>query len=217
MHSIRCNTHLSNHIFGRYSLLLFLGKPYLAKKECIICQKNKTSSTGSGYKELTECTTDAAANSIITHVNNTDDLYGKTQLMNYSTSDIIAREFWYHRSCLREITRQKIKKNEENKEKNDADEFRQQCFESLMKYVEEKIISEGQFLRMITIANYYRQLQESIKLQVKGGTPRNIKSRLIHAFEDKLSFFQKSSRTGEIVFYDIDYREKVFIFGEQKN
>ena len=109
------------------------------------------------------------------------------------------------------------KKNEENKEKNDADEFRQQCFESLKKYVEEKIISEGQFLRMITIANYYRQLQESIKLQVKGSTPRNIKSRLIHAFEDKLSFFQKSSRTGEIVFYDIDYREKVFIFGDQKN
>ena len=34
----------------------------------------------------------------------------KTQLMNYSTGDVIAREFWYHRSCLREITRQKIKK-----------------------------------------------------------------------------------------------------------
>ena len=65
----------------------------------------------------------------------------------------------------------KLKKDEENEEKNDADEFRQQCFESLKKYVEEKIISEGQFLRMITIANYYRQLQESIKLLVKGCTP----------------------------------------------
>ena len=78
MHSIRYNAHLPNHIFSRYSLLLFLAKPYLAKKECIICRKNKTSSTGSGYEELKKCTTDAAANSIITHVNNTDDLYGKT-------------------------------------------------------------------------------------------------------------------------------------------
>ena len=110
MHSVRYNTHLSSYIFGRYSLLLLLAKPYLAKKGCIICRKNKTSSTGRGYEELAKCTADAAANSIITHVNNTDDLYGKTQLMNYSTGDVIAREFWYHRSCLGEITRQKIKK-----------------------------------------------------------------------------------------------------------
>ena len=69
---------------------------------------------------------------------------------------------------------------------------------------------------MTTIANYYRQLQESMKLRVKGDSPRNIKSRLIHAFGDKLSFFQTSSRAGEIVYYDMDYREKVFAFGEEK-
>ena len=107
---IRYDAHLSNYIFGRYSLLLFLGKPYLAKKECIICRKNKAWSKGSGYEELTKCTTDAAANSIIGHVNNTDDLYGKIQLMNYSTGDAIAQEFWHHHLCLREITRQKMKK-----------------------------------------------------------------------------------------------------------
>ena len=77
------------------------------------------------------------------------------QPMNYSTGDVM-------------LTRNHAS---ENKEKNDADEFQQQCFESLKKYVEEKIISEGQFLRMTTIANYYRQLQESMKLQVKGDTP----------------------------------------------
>ena len=58
-----------------------------------MCRKNKTSSTGSGYQELTKCTTDVPANSIIAHVNNTDDMYGKTQLMNYSTGDVIALEF----------------------------------------------------------------------------------------------------------------------------
>ena len=69
---------------------------------------------------------------------------------------------------------------------------------------------------MTTIANYYRQLQESMKLQVKGDTPRNVKSRLIHVLGEKLSFFQKSSRGGEIVYYDMDYREKMFVFGEEK-
>ena len=39
---------------------------------------------------------------------------------------------------------------------------------------------------------------------------------MIHAFGDKLSFLQKSSRTGGIVCYDIDYDEKVFIFVEEK-
>ena len=34
-------------------------------------------------------------------------------------------------------------KNEENKEEHDADEFWQQCFKSLEKYVEEKIILDG--------------------------------------------------------------------------
>ena len=172
--------HLSNCIFGRYSLLMFLAKPYLAKKEYIICRKNKISSTGSGYEELTKCTTDAAANSIITHVNNTDDMYGKIQLMKYSNGDAIAGEFWYHRSCLGEIMRQKMRINEGNKEENDTHKFQQQCLESLKKCVE-----ENQFLRMTNIVNYYRQLQESMKLQVKGGTHRIIKSRLIHAFQGK--------------------------------
>ena len=96
--------------------------------------------TGSGYEEFTKCTTDAAASSIITHVNNTDDAYAKTQLMNYSTGDVIAREFLYHRSCLREITRPKLKNNEENQDENDEHRSRQQCFELLKKFVEEKII-----------------------------------------------------------------------------
>ena len=59
---------------------------------------------------MTKCTTDAAANSVIAQVNYTDDLYGKTQLTINSTGDVVAREFWHHYLCLREITRQKMKK-----------------------------------------------------------------------------------------------------------
>ena len=41
------------------------------------------------YKEFTKCLADAAANSIITYINNTDDVNEKTQLKAYSTGDII--------------------------------------------------------------------------------------------------------------------------------
>ena len=53
--------------------------------------KYKISSTGS--EELTKCTTDAATNSIITHVSNTDDMYGKIQVTKYCTGDSTARDF----------------------------------------------------------------------------------------------------------------------------
>ena len=194
-------------------IFTILAKPYLAKKECIICRKNKTSSKGSGYEEFTKCTTDAAASSIITHVNSTDDTYAKTQLMDYCSGDVIAQEFMYHRSCLREITRPKLNRNEENQEENRT---RQQCFELLKKYIEEKIVLEGQFLRMTSIAEYYRQLQKPMKIQVKGDTTRNVKDRLVHELGEKLSIFQKSPRTGEIVYSETDYRDKVFVFGEKK-
>ena len=50
--------------------------------------------------------------------------------------------------------------NEENKEENDADKSRQQCFKSLKKYAATKTKKKGggQFLRMTTIANYYHEL-----------------------------------------------------------
>ena len=100
---------LSNYIFDMHSLYTHTpAKPCLAIKEW---------TTGIRYKEFTKCTTDAAANSIITHVDNTDDMFVKIQLMNYSTGDVIAREFWYHLPCLREIIRQKMRKNKDNKEK----------------------------------------------------------------------------------------------------
>ena len=41
------------------------------------------------YKEFTKCLADTAANSIITYINNTDDVNEKTQLKAYSTGDII--------------------------------------------------------------------------------------------------------------------------------
>lgn len=67
---------------------------------------------------------------------------------------------------------------------------------------------------MTTIAKYYRHFQEWMTPQMKRDTSRNI--RLIHAFGDKLLFFQKSSRAGEIVYCDMTYRENVFVFGDGK-
>ena len=34
--------------------------------------------------------------------------------------------------------------------------------------------------------------------------------------ETNSHFLKKLSRAGEIVYYDLDYREKMFVFGEEK-
>ena len=81
------------------------------------------SSTGSGYEELTKCTTDAAINSIITHVSNTDDMYGKIQVTKYCTGDSTARDFGIIIRTYGKLRLRKWEKIEENKEENDADKF----------------------------------------------------------------------------------------------
>jgi len=45
----------------------------LARKECIICRKTKTSKTGSGYETLIKCVTNASAIILLHHVNTIND------------------------------------------------------------------------------------------------------------------------------------------------
>ena len=86
------------------------------------------SSQVSGYKELSKCTIDTAANSIISYANNTDGMYGKKHPMNYVTGNVIA-------SLLVSsfmLTRNYALENEENavnNEENDKETFRQLNFE----------------------------------------------------------------------------------------
>ena len=74
-----------------------LAKPHLAKTECVFCCKKKTAASGSGYEPLTICTTDPAALGIRHLADETNDSYAQAQV-HYSTEDIKARKFHYHRT-----------------------------------------------------------------------------------------------------------------------
>ena len=64
----------------------------------------------------------------------------------------------------------------------------------------EKNIQRGEVLKMSAIADHYKKLQLSNLLEVKECINRNLKSRLVTAFGDELSFFQKKEKTAEIVY-----------------
>lgn len=62
-------------------------------------RKKKTSPKGSGYEDLVKCVTMEGEVALIDYIQNSDDDYAKTQLMNYTLDLVLAKEFLYHRSC----------------------------------------------------------------------------------------------------------------------
>ena len=62
------------------------------------------------------------------------------------------------------LTRIYASKTKENKKDTGADRFQQQCFESLKKYVKEKIILEGRFLLFLIITESYRWKETPLKI-----------------------------------------------------
>lgn len=181
-------------------IFVFLGSTILAKNECIICQRNKTAHTGTGYEELIKCVTIEAAVTLIDYARNSDDQYVKTQLMNSGQDVVIAKEFKFHRTCYRDITRAKDR-NESSNEKREDRQNREKCFQLLKDYVSAEILTKGRILRITAIAEQYAKIQKANNLEeVKGCIHRNLKTRLINTFGDDLTFFSRNEKSAEIVY-----------------
>ena len=115
--------------------------------------------------------------------------------MNYTTKNIIAREFRYHRTCLKGGGGT----NDKNKDLHES-KVRDDCFEMLKQFVKENIIEKGEILRMSAISFKYKEFQRLHNLIEKGHRNHNIKERLVKTFGEDLSFYQKSPNTSELVF-----------------
>ena len=76
-----------------------------------MCRKSKTKSVGSGYEKLTVCDLESVAATLIKYSNECDDEYFTVQVGQLSISDVQAKEFKYHRSCYRTITRPSLTKD----------------------------------------------------------------------------------------------------------
>ena len=80
-------------------------------------------------------------------VKRNDDEWMVVQLGSLSETEIIAKEFYYHKTCWksycdkREIDKiQKVPNADEVK--------RNECFEKLCQFINEKIINDGEVIRM---------------------------------------------------------------------
>lgn len=170
----------------------------LARDECLFCRKKKTEK-GSGYEKLIVCSTYASASNLLKYRDTSVDSYAKVQLATLDAPTVIAKEFKYHRTCYKSWPRQKDNVEKDPEAVNETVQ-RNKCFDELKEFVQEQIIEKGFFTRLKTLANRYSQLQEQQGITVKGTIVRNLKERLVREFGDKLSFFQKTNGSPEIMY-----------------
>ena len=89
-------------------------------------------------------------------MNDKNDTYGIIQLGNLEPTVVISKEFQFHRTCFRSISRQE-------KESSEEKAHREKCFSELTDFVREEVIQRGRIIRMATITEQYRKIQENKK------------------------------------------------------
>ena len=78
--------------------------------------------------------------------------------------------------------------------------MREECFNDLKTIVQMKVIENGEFMKLGSVAENYRKLQETAGIEPKRTLVKNVKSRLKSAFGKKVDFFQRSDGLPEIIY-----------------
>lgn len=116
------------------------------------------------------------------------------ELAGLDTTDVLAKEFQYHRSCYRENTRKDKSKEEK------GNKLRQESFDSLKIFVKEHIIERGEIIKVSQLVDHYEEKQKQRNLEIKGANNRLVKARLQNAFGNEIAFFKKTETSCELVF-----------------
>ena len=109
---------------------------------------------------------------LIKYSNECDDEYFTVRVGKLSILDVLGKEFKYHRSGYRTITRPSLRKAPNKYLERD---LRETSFWELKKYIDEKILANGKFVRMFYPSGYYGQLQEKKGVEQKSTLVQNLK------------------------------------------
>ena len=160
-------------------------------------EKKKTKSDGSGYETYVKCESRDSAETLMTYASSDKNEFVLVELQDLTASEILAKDHMYHKSCYRNISREKKFPSREEAEEC---KLRNKCMDELRNFVELNVINQGKFMRLTFAANEYKKIQERAGLEPKGILVRNLKSWLQNAFGKKIDFFQKSAGLPEIMY-----------------
>ena len=156
-------------------------------QECVLCRKKKKSD-GSRYETYVKCESRDSAETLMTYASSGKDECVSVELQDLTISEILAKEYMYHKSCYINISREKKFPSPEEAEEC---KLRDKCMDELRNFGELNVINQGKFMRLTFAANEYKKIQERAGLEPKGILVRNLKSRLQNAFGKKNRFLPK--------------------------
>ena len=167
--------------------------------ECLICQKNKTSSSGSGYEKLVKNTTDEDSHLLKSYTEMGKNEQMTVQFTLLNISQITATEFYYHRSYYRDLS---TKPNVTSEERKQQTQVYEKCYDLIKSYIQDCIIGQGEVLKLSKISQMYADMQEKYSIEVRGATSQMLKEKLKKSFGESMSFFKKKVTSGELIYSD---------------
>ena len=100
---------MTNNNYNNNLSIVYPGR-ILADHECCVCRKKKTAKGGSGYEPLEKCETENGAQTLQQAALSLDYPHLQAEIGNAGWQSILAKEYFYHRSCYREICRKQVVK-----------------------------------------------------------------------------------------------------------
>ena len=103
--------------------------------------------------------------------------------------DVVAIEVKYHRSCYKDYTSKKDSWSDRKKDKGKNCSIYDVAFESIERTVEERVMQNGDILRMSELTQMSNEsLEESEEIDVSYRNQR-LKNRLIKTFGSRIGFW----------------------------
>ena len=166
----------------------------------------KEDSKSGGYDDVIKCETNEGAETLLKFSRTTDDAYVTAQFSGLETKeDVRVKEFHYHRSCYRDlsrvVTRQKslneieTSQQEADEQKSRDQETRDECFQHVIEFLKDHVVKNGQVVRLNQLASLHSEMlvERGIRDQVSTNASSRTKSKLQDYFRSEVDFFQKKS------------------------
>ena len=171
----------------------------LADYECCICTKRKTASSGSGYEQLEKCVTENGARTLQQAGLHDEYPFLQSEVgAGVDWQTIIAREYYYHRSCYKKVVRKRDAKKA-------AVSATDKVFDEVVKHIEEKLINDFEVLRMSDISRLYSEIAEQFSGVISWRdsmiSNQKLKERIQTRFGAKVGFWRPSYGS-ELLFND---------------
>ena len=150
-----------------------------------MCGRKKTAKGGSGYESLEKCKTENGARSLHDAALSLDFPHLQSEIGNAEWQMILAKEYYYHMSCYREICKKRVVKPVVS---SDAETV----FHELAAFIEEKVIVGCDVLRMSSLCKQHSEIAEHLfgkEHQTSSPKLQRLKEKIQKFFGSRVGFW----------------------------